>query len=76
MDLRITKTKTAIINAFLSLRSKKPLEKITIKELCEQAMINKSTFYSHYGDIYELSDMLDTEVVLSVIQSMDHPEYT
>ncbi|MCI8662597.1 MAG: TetR/AcrR family transcriptional regulator [Hungatella sp.] len=75
MDLRITKTKTAIINAFLSLRSKKPLEKITIKELCEQAMINKSTFYSHYGDIYELSDMLETEVVLSVIQSMDHPEY-
>lgn len=75
MDLRITKTKKAIVNAFLSLRAKRPLEKITVKELCEIAMINKSTFYSHYADIYELSDFLENEVVLSVIQSMDHPEY-
>jgi len=75
MDLRITKTKKAIINAFLSLRSKKPLEKITVRELCEMAMINKSTFYSHYADIYQLSDSLENEVVLSVIQSMNHPEY-
>lgn len=75
MDLRVAKTKNAIINTFLSLRAKKPLEKITVKELCEKAMINKSTFYSHYGDIYELSDALETEVVMSVIQSMDHPEY-
>lgn len=75
MDLRITKTKKAIVNAFLSLRAKRPLEKITVKELCEIAMINKSTFYSHYADIYELSDFLENEVVLSVIQSMDHSEY-
>ena len=75
MDLRITKTKKAIINSFLSLRAKKPLEKISVKELCETAMINKSTFYSHYGDIYELSDSLENEVVMSVIDSMDHPEY-
>lgn len=75
MDLRIIKTKKAIINAFLSLRAKRPLEKITVKELCEMAMINKSTFYSHYADIYQLSDSLENEVVLSVIQSMSHPEY-
>ena len=75
MDLRIVKTKKAIINAFLALRAKRPLEKITVKELCEMAMVNKSTFYSHYGDIYELSDTLENEVVLSVIQSMDHSEY-
>ena len=75
MDLRITKTKKAIINSFLSIRAKKPLEKISVKELCEMAMINKSTFYSHYGDIYELSDSLENEVVLSVIRSMDHPEF-
>ena len=33
MDLRITKTKKAIINSFLSIRAKKPLEKISVKEL-------------------------------------------
>ena len=65
MDLRIEKTRQSIINAFIALRSGKPLEKITVKELCEKAMINKSTFYFHYADIYELSDFLET----------DHPEY-
>lgn len=73
MDLRIEKTKKNIINAFIALRSKKSLEKITIKELCEHAMINKSTFYAHYADIYDLSDTLETEVVSSVIQTLDSP---
>lgn len=44
MDLRIEKTERGIKNAFIELRSKKALEKITVKELCESAMINKSTF--------------------------------
>ena len=60
MDIRIEKTRQSIINAFIELRSHKELERITIKELCEKAQINKSTFYAHYQDIYHLSDTLDT----------------
>ena len=75
MDLRIEKTKKSIINSFLEIRSKKELEKITVKELCEKAQINKSTFYSHYHDIYDLSEHLETEVVNSIIEHMNHPEY-
>lgn len=75
MDLRIEKTHQNIVNAFLELRSKKPLEKITVKELCAQARINKSTFYSHYDDIYDLSDSIETEIVASIIDSLAHPEY-
>ncbi len=74
MDIRIEKTKTAIHNTFLELRSKEPLEKITIKELCEKAQINKSTFYSHYKDIYDLSDQLETDVVASVIEAIPNPQ--
>ena len=33
-DLRIIKTKRSIAAAFLELRSKKELERITVKELC------------------------------------------
>ena len=62
MDLRIEKTEKGIRNAFIELRSSKPLEKITIKELCEHAYINKSTFYSHYKDIYDLSERMEEEV--------------
>lgn len=75
MDLRVKKTKTSIVNAFLELRSKKPLEKITVKELAELAMINKATFYLHYKDIYDLSESLEREVMQSVLNSCAHPEY-
>lgn len=75
MDLRVEKTERGIKNAFIELRSKKPLEKITIKELCELACINKSTFYSHYRDIYDLSDSMEEEVVRSITNSISHPEY-
>lgn len=75
MDLRMIKTERAIRNAFMLLRSKKELEKITVKELCEEACINKSTFYAHYRDVYELSDMLCEEVVTMVTKGVQHPEY-
>lgn len=74
MDIRIEKTRQSIINAFIELRSHKELERITIKELCEKAQINKSTFYAHYQDIYHLSDTLETEVVVSIMKNLTHPE--
>lgn len=43
MDLRERKTKRAIKDAFLQLRAKKPLERITIKELSDLAEISKAT---------------------------------
>ena len=77
MDLRIQKTEKAIKNAFLELRARKPLEKITVKELCGLALINKSTFYSHYDDIYALSEAMEQETVASIIGSIDHlKDYT
>lgn len=74
MDIRVKKTKRSIINAFLELRSKMPLEKIRVNELCRIAEINKSTFYSHYQDIYQLSDEVEQEVIQSYLD-IPHPEY-
>ena len=75
MDPRIQRTKNSIINAFIQLRSKKPLEKISIRELSQLAGINKATFYLHYHDIYDLSQMLESEIIGSVLGSIRHPEY-
>lgn len=74
MDMRIEKTKQSIINAFIEIRSHKEVERITVKELCEKARINKSTFYAHYKDIYDLSDQLETELVDSIMENFSHPE--
>lgn len=53
-DLRVRRTKMNIENAFLELLKERPIEKITVTELAERAMINKGTFYLHYQDIYDL----------------------
>lgn len=74
MDLRIQKTRNAIINAFFSLRETKPLNKITITELAEKAMISKATFYLHYKDIYDLSEQLQNELISDIIEDIPYPE--
>jgi AcrR family transcriptional regulator len=70
MDLREKKTKRAIRDAFLQIRSRKPLERITIKELAETAEISKATFYLHYRDIYDLSQQLQNEVIQDVLNGV------
>ena len=49
--------------AFLALMAKKDFEYITVKEICEVAGVNRSTFYLHYET---MSDLL-SESVLSLI---------
>ena len=71
MDIRVQKTETAIKNAFLELRAQKSVEKITVKELCQKAQINKSTFYTHYEDIYALSDAMQAETIDFVLGTID-----
>lgn len=53
---KVEHTKRKIREAFLQLCTQKRLEAITIKELTALAGINRSTFYSHYFDIYDLRD--------------------
>lgn len=49
-------TKKAIIEAFLTLVAKKPLSKITVKDIVDECGINRNTFYYHFQDIYALVD--------------------
>ena len=74
MDIRIQKTETAIKNAFMELRSQKPIEKITVKELCQKAQINKSTFYTHYADVYALSDAMQRETIAFVLGTISQQQ--
>ncbi|MGN0334101.1 MAG: TetR/AcrR family transcriptional regulator [Lachnospiraceae bacterium] len=74
MDLRVKRTKKNIRDAFLTLRSKKDLEKITVTELADLAGINKATFYLHYKDIYDLSERIEDELIEDCLASIKHPE--
>jgi len=41
-------------NALINLLDKKDFEDITVKEICQTASVNRSTFYLHYDNTYDL----------------------
>lgn len=59
-DARIRYTKMAIQKSFMELIKQKPFSRITLKEVCELAEINHSTFYRHYKDIFDWKEQLET----------------
>lgn len=54
VDLRIKKTKRILFDALIRLMAKNNFEKIKVSDICEEALINRSTFYAHYEDKYDL----------------------
>ena len=48
MDKRISKTRDAIIDAYLELIFEKKEQKLTLSELAQRANIARTTFYLHY----------------------------
>lgn len=71
IDMRIAKTETAIRNTFITLLCKKPFEKITVKDITTAAKINRSTFYLHYVDKYDLMDKIEDQIVNDVSEYAD-----
>lgn len=76
-DLRVQKSIKAIRKAFTELIVKKDYEKITVKELCEVAMINKKTFYQYYKDVDALLDEIQSEYTseyLEIVKDFEFPK--
>lgn len=53
-DLRVQRTKKALITTFSDLLETKSFENITIQDVCEKANVRRSTFYRHFNDKYDL----------------------
>lgn len=73
-DLRIVKTKKILFNSLLNLMKIKNFEKIKISDICEESLINRSTFYAHYDDKYELLIDLFEERKLSLLKVFEDNE--
>ncbi len=60
---RVKLTKQLLKNSLMELMHKKPIGKITIKEICENAEINRSTFYLYFTDQYALLSEIENELI-------------
>lgn len=70
-DHRTRVTKMLIRKAMTKQLENKPIQNITIKELCETAGINRGTFYAHYSDLYQLMDELEDEMTKEFQKTLD-----
>lgn len=70
-DARVRYTKMIIRQCFFRLLRQKSISKITVKEICELAQINRSTFYKYYADPYDLLEKLEEEAILGITQMID-----
>lgn len=59
-------TKRLLKESLIELLGKKDISHITIKEVSENADLNRSTFYAHYQDLYELLDEITQEMLAHV----------
>ena len=66
-------TKAVIQESFRQLLGKRPLDKITVRDIVEDCDLSRNTFYYHYTDIYDLfDDYLDCQMQQAIREA--HPE--
>ena len=61
-DRRVRMTRRLIKDSFLTLLRQKNIAKITVKDICLGADINRATFYAHYEDVYDLLHKMEDEL--------------
>lgn len=66
-DRRIRKTKKQLRQGLAKLMSSKSINEITVKELVEEVDINRSTFYLHYTDIYNMLEKIENELMEEIM---------
>ncbi len=69
-DARVRYTQRVLKESFLSLLREKPVNKITVKEVCELAELNRATFYAHYSDCFALMESIEQELLEAFGQSL------
>ncbi len=69
-DARVRYTQRVLKECFLTLLGEKPINRITVKEVCETAELNRATFYAHYSDCYALLDSIEQELLAAFQQSL------
>lgn len=71
IDRRVKYTKMVLKASFINLLKSKHISKISIKEICDDADINRATFYAHYSDQYDLRSKIEAELIDDINEYLD-----
>jgi AcrR family transcriptional regulator len=71
-DLRVRRTRALLQKALIDLTIEKGFTEVTVHDITQRAMVNRSTFYHHYQDKYDLlSQYIDQVIALLYAQEAD-----
>lgn len=63
VDRRVKYTKALLKDALVKLLKDNHISKVSVKSLCEVADVNRSTFYTHYTDQFDLLRQIEDEII-------------
>ena len=70
-DLRVVKTKKNIRQSFIRLLHQKSFTAITVQDILDEALINRTTFYRYYDSKYYLAKSLSDEFLCRFEELLD-----
>ncbi|MFD4932411.1 TetR/AcrR family transcriptional regulator [Peribacillus butanolivorans] len=71
VDPRVLRTRRLLIASFITVAQVKELKDITIKEITDEATVNRATFYAHFIDKYDLLDAVISKIVKSIQEKLN-----
>jgi AcrR family transcriptional regulator len=71
-DRRVKYTKMVLKQSLLKIMESRPIDKITVKMICEEADVNRSTFYMYYTDPFNLLDQIEGEFFNSIAEAISN----
>lgn len=70
-ERRYRRTEALILSGFTKLLQEKSVKDITVRELADLVDINRSTFYLHYADIYDLLEKTEKRLLEQIRSAVD-----
>lgn len=69
-DARVRYTRRVIKESLLRLLEDRPVNRITVKEVCEAAQINRATFYAHFTDCFDVLNQMENDLLADFERSL------
>ncbi len=76
LDRRKKFTRMVLKDSLMTLLKEKQISAITVKEICALADINRSTYYSHYSDQYDLLAKIEEELIDDMYDTLIQYNFT
>lgn len=67
---RVRLSKQLLKDSLIQLLNDKAIHKISVREICDSAEVNRSTFYKYYGSQYDLFKEMEDEILEHINQQL------